>query len=117
MVLMILSKREVRSAWKAFHCRQQRKMTIAASGRPLWKPTSPASHPKTRSVPCQRMLCSNCVGHIRSISRTAAHGTRKELEQVTTAVRLKSAALRLGERKHTSALCRRKLAKVLRLLY
>ena len=42
MVLMILSKREVRSAWKAFHWRQHRKMTIAARGRPLWKPTSPA---------------------------------------------------------------------------
>ena len=35
MVLMILSNRLVRSAWKAFHCRQHRKMTIAASGRPL----------------------------------------------------------------------------------
>ena len=48
MVLMILSNSDVRSAWNAFHCRQHRKMTIAASGRPLWKPTSPAqeaTHP------------------------------------------------------------------------
>lgn len=50
MVLMILSNRLVRSAWKAFHCRQHLKMTIAASGRPLWKPTSPAAqHPNKMS--------------------------------------------------------------------
>ena len=47
MVLMILSNRLVRSAWKAFHCRQHRKMTIAASGRPLWKPTSPVRESET----------------------------------------------------------------------
>ncbi len=53
MVLMILSNRLVRSAWKAFHCRQHRKMTIAARGRPLWKPTSPAAthHPRLGQLP------------------------------------------------------------------
>ena len=57
MVLMILSNSEVRSAWKAFHCRQHRKMTIAASGRPLWKPTSPAQdNGNLRSEPEQSAI-------------------------------------------------------------
>lgn len=37
-----LSKRTVRSAWKVFHCRQERKMTSAATGRFWWKPRSSA---------------------------------------------------------------------------
>jgi hypothetical protein len=37
-----LSNRTVRSAWKVFHWRQERKMTSAATGRPLWKPRSSA---------------------------------------------------------------------------
>mmetsp|Transcript_5600 Transcript_5600/g.17016 ORF Transcript_5600/g.17016 Transcript_5600/m.17016 type:complete len:279 (-) Transcript_5600:412-1248(-) len=36
MTPMTRSKRLVRSAWNARHCRQQRKMTMAATGRPLW---------------------------------------------------------------------------------
>ena len=58
MVLMILSNSDVRSAWNAFHCRQHRKMTIAASGRPLWKPTSPAQAPTHRhqATPCSILL-------------------------------------------------------------
>ena len=40
-----LSNSTVRSAWKVRHCRQQRKMTSAASGRPLWKPRFSAQQP------------------------------------------------------------------------
>ena len=35
-----LSNRTVRSAWKVFHCKQDRKMTSAATGRFMLKPRS-----------------------------------------------------------------------------
>mmetsp|Transcript_31479 Transcript_31479/g.81425 ORF Transcript_31479/g.81425 Transcript_31479/m.81425 type:complete len:363 (-) Transcript_31479:1460-2548(-) len=44
MVWMILSNRLVRSAWKDFQCRQDRKMMTAVRGRPLWKPRLPPMH-------------------------------------------------------------------------
>ena len=55
---MMRSNREVRSAWKARHCRQQRKTTMAASGRPRWKPRLPARAARRRSSSALRRSCS-----------------------------------------------------------
>mmetsp|Transcript_6218 Transcript_6218/g.16491 ORF Transcript_6218/g.16491 Transcript_6218/m.16491 type:complete len:643 (-) Transcript_6218:2036-3964(-) len=66
---MMRSKSVVRSAWNARHCRQHRKISTAATGRPLLNPKSVAMADSNRSssvlrFSCMRACCLACSSRV-----------------------------------------------------